>query len=142
MSTDVARGRRLTLAIAVWVGVIPALIVLLAMALSRRPAAPGAWSAAAAGAAINLFLAWLLYKAVRWTRIYIALSLFVAALLPTVRILLIARGFTTAAQFIAAFLILLPRLINLFVAIVLWRSPSIAAYFERENEIPALRLTS
>ncbi len=142
MTTDVARGRRVTLAIAVWVGVVPTVLVLLAMTLSRRPAAPGAWPAAIAGAAINLFLAWLLFKAVRWTRIYIALSLFLAALLPTIRMLLIARDFTTAAQFIAAFFLLLPRLINLFVAIVLWRSPSVVAYFDRENEIPALHLTS
>lgn len=142
MTPEEVRGRRLTLAIAVWLGVVPTILSLIAVAFSRRPATGAVWTSTLFSATINLVLFWLLYKAYRWTRIYIAASLVLFALLPMLRLLFLLANFRTAAQFGAAFLVLLPRFVNLFVAGVLWRSSSIAAYFGRENEMPTLNLNT
>lgn len=142
MTPEELRGRRFTFAIAAWLGIVPTILLLVAVGSSRRPATASVWTSTLFSATINLLLFWLLYKAYRWTRIYIAASLFVSALVPSVRLLYFAQDFTTAAQFGAAFLIVLPRLVNVFIASVLWRSSSVTAYFDRENEIPALNLNT
>jgi hypothetical protein len=53
-----------------------------------------------------------------------------------------ARHFTTLMQFAVAAFVLLPHVVNLSIVVALWRSSSIAAYFDRENAMAALNLST
>src|SRR5579871_3881080 len=136
MHATIERGRRITLGIAIWLTVVPLVLRIALLLFSRRPVPAGAWSSAIFSGAISLALGWLLYQGYAWTRLLFVVGLAVIAVVPTARMLMIARDFTTAGQWIAAAAIVIPRdTINLVLALVLWRSPSVVAFFERRNAI-------
>src|SRR5579884_2837942 len=125
MTPEEVRGQKLTLAIAIWVGVIPTVLSLVRLALPHRPATSAVWASVAVSGAVNLAFGWLLYKAYQWTRIYIAAALLLTALVPTARLLAVARHVATVGQFVALALFLLPPALNALIAVALWRSPAI-----------------
>jgi hypothetical protein len=143
MTATIERGRRITLAIAVWLTVVPSVLRFAGLALSRRPVPPGAWTMALVWTAVNLTLGWLLYSAYSWVRWTFIVWLLASTVVPTVRVLQIARTFTTVGQFTAVVgLVLAGDLVNVVVIWILWRSPSVVAYFERRSTVTTLSLTA
>jgi hypothetical protein len=68
------RGRRLTLAIAVYLGIVPTVLLAIAASSSSR-LTPGAAIYVLLQAIFALGVFWLLFKGYRWARVYIVLSI-------------------------------------------------------------------
>lgn len=135
------RGRRLTLAIAVFLGIVPIVLLAIAAASSSR---------LTQGAAIYVLLQtisglgifWLLFKGYRWARVYIVLLICLGTLPSIFRVLTLVPRVHTMRQGSDVLSLLTPRVLNLILAAVLWFSPSINAYFDRENESTVLSLNA
>jgi hypothetical protein len=137
------RGRRITLGIAIWLALPSALTLLLVPFTKARPTA-GTWISLA----INIAVSWMLYKGFRWVRGY-AMAYFALAIFSTfangaslLRVLG-SYGLHAARGEWPLLLALVGGVaVKVGLFLVLWQSDSVAAYFDRENAVSTLSLTS
>jgi hypothetical protein len=130
MTREENRGRRITLALACLVGIPPVLNVLILLSVGR-PIPSGTWLFRVV---IPLALAWLLYRGYRWARGYIAFSFGLGAVLGAARLAAVSAP-------VMVKLLVVPFLaLPFWAAVILWKSPSVGAYFDRENAFPTLKI--
>jgi hypothetical protein len=132
------RGRRITLAIAAYMA-LPVPLRFLLLTFSRRPVPAGAWTNEMFAAVIVVIACGLLCTAYEWARFCIGWLWLVSGAMSAARLVWIAKDFSTMMQFRAWALLLVPRLVPVALAAALLWSPSVRAYFDREN-LGALRV--
>lgn len=135
MTAEELRGRRITLAIALVVG-IPPILTLLVLLIMRRPASAIPWFQIG----LPLALSVLLFRGYRWAKAYIVFSLCLGALL----LLLGPVLSTTLTEAFVRSVVGVPLIVAYVTSIVLLlRSKTVEAYFDRQthdrDELPSLR---
>src|SRR5262245_39170977 len=135
MTAEEIRGRRITIMIALVVGVPPLIMLLILLALGK-PGSQIPWFQIL----LPMVLSILLFKGYRWARAYIIFSLCAGALLLLVQPLL--AGSLVLA--IATAIFSLPfAAIYVTSAVVLYRSKAVEAYFEKQthdrDSLPSLK---
>ena len=143
MTSPETRGRRITLGIAIWLGLPSALTLLLVPFMKARPT-PGTWISLI----INIAMSWMLYRGYRWVRGYAMLYFVLATISSLVngaRLLRVLGSYGLRAvggewPLLLALLAGIAVKVGLFL--LLWQSDSVAAYFDRENAVSTLNLSS
>lgn len=135
MTAEELRGRRITLVVALVVGV-PPILMLLVLFLLRRPVSTIPWFQILLPVVLSILLA----RGYRWAKAYIIFSLFVGSLLLLLGPLLAPTfieaivGSVICVPFAAAYIA---------AAIILLKSKTVETYFDRQthnrDEMPSLR---
>jgi hypothetical protein len=127
------KGRRITATIAAWL-LLPALRVVGA-AVGGARVTVGAWITYVG---LQTLLAWLLYQGYRWVRLVTIASCGFMVVTGVIRLL------TSGASVPIGPTIRLPIIVSVsvqaFVGLVLWRSSSVRAYFDRQDQATSLHI--
>jgi hypothetical protein len=129
VTIEQSRGRRITSIIALGIGGLPVLLVLLLLAF-KRPITSDIWFFRVA---LPMGLAWLLAQGYKWVRTYMAFSMAITSCLMLV-------GAVLGGNAVAVVVSMLFAAPCLAASIVLLKSPSVDAYFHRQNALATLNL--
>jgi|SRR5215813_2606668 len=135
MTPEEIRGRRITIVIALVVGIPPILVVLGLMA-AGKPASSIPWFQIV----LPVVLSVLLCLGYRWARAFTIFSLLAGSLL----LLLSALAAGSPVLAVVTLLVSIPfAAANVTAAIILWRSKAVEAFFDRRTSardtLPSLR---